>query len=133
MVQAEIELPTLGEVTPWRIHRRAAPSSTASAQPAPAAPSVGPEELPAPEEEWEAEEPRREETPGATPYTVKKGDTLEKIAEKFYGDAGEWRRIYNANRDVLKSPNRIYPGQKLQIPAGESRRTGRESPSSDLK
>jgi nucleoid-associated protein YgaU len=49
-------------------------------------------------------------------YTVREGDNLSQIAEQMYGDANEWRRIYAANRDVLKDPDLIYPGQSLRIP-----------------
>ena len=53
-----------------------------------------------------------------TDYTVQKGDTLEKIAAKaeIYGSGKKWYRIYKANQDKLKSPNRIYPGQVIRIP-----------------
>ena len=63
--------------------------------------------------------------PGAAPvppqggsrfYTVVKGDSLSKIAEREYGDANRWREIYEANRASIKNPNLIYPGQKLRIP-----------------
>ena len=49
-------------------------------------------------------------------YTVVAGDSLSKIAKHFYGDANEWRRIHEANRDQIKNPDLIYPGQKLRIP-----------------
>ena len=49
-------------------------------------------------------------------YTVASGDTLSKIAKKFYGNANEWKRIFEANRDILKDPDKIFPGQKLKIP-----------------
>jgi nucleoid-associated protein YgaU len=50
-------------------------------------------------------------------YTVKKGDSLWKIAKRVYGDGGKWRTIYDANKKVIgKNPNLIYPGQKLVIP-----------------
>ena len=49
-------------------------------------------------------------------YTVQSGDTLSKIAQKYYGDASLYNQIFQANRDVLKDPNRISPGQKLKIP-----------------
>ncbi len=49
-------------------------------------------------------------------YTVQAGDTLSKIAEEYYGDAGQYMRIYNANRDKLNDPNTIRPGQRLTIP-----------------
>jgi nucleoid-associated protein YgaU len=49
-------------------------------------------------------------------YKVKKGDSLSKIAKKFYGDPMKYMEIFNANRDILKDPNLIYPGQSLKIP-----------------
>lgn len=49
-------------------------------------------------------------------YTVQKGDTLQKISEKFYGTTRRWTKIYDANKDVLKAPDRVYPGQVLKIP-----------------
>ena len=49
-------------------------------------------------------------------YTVQKSDTLQKISSKFYGTTKKWTKIYNANRDKLKSPEKIYPGQVLVIP-----------------
>ena len=49
-------------------------------------------------------------------YEVKSGDNLSKIAKAEYGNANEWNRIFEANKDILKDPNKIYPGQKLRIP-----------------
>jgi nucleoid-associated protein YgaU len=49
-------------------------------------------------------------------YTVKKGDTLSKISKQFYGDANAYKRIFDANRDQLKDPDKIQPGQELRIP-----------------
>lgn len=49
-------------------------------------------------------------------YVVVKGDSLSKIASGQYGDAHQWRRIYEANRDLIKDPDLIYPGQQLRIP-----------------
>jgi len=49
-------------------------------------------------------------------YTVQPGDTLSKIAQQFYGAANKYNVIFEANRDVLKDPNIIQPGQKLRIP-----------------
>jgi nucleoid-associated protein YgaU len=49
-------------------------------------------------------------------YTVKAGDTLSKISMQFYGDASQYTKIYNANRNVLSDPNMISPGQQLVIP-----------------
>ncbi|NTW50838.1 MAG: peptidoglycan-binding protein LysM [Chlorobiales bacterium] len=49
-------------------------------------------------------------------YTVKSGDTLSKIAKSYYGDAAKYPVIFEANREVIKNPDLIYPGQKLRIP-----------------
>lgn len=49
-------------------------------------------------------------------YVVVAGDSLSKIAKREYGDASEWKRIFDANQDVLENPDKIYPGQKLKIP-----------------
>lgn len=49
-------------------------------------------------------------------YEVKAGDSLSKIAKREYGNANEWNRIFDANKHILKDPNKIYPGQKLKIP-----------------
>jgi nucleoid-associated protein YgaU len=52
-----------------------------------------------------------------TRYTVKSGDSLSKIAKRFYGDAKMWNRIYEANRELIgKNPDLIQPGQDLVIP-----------------
>ena len=50
---------------------------------------------------------------------VKYGDTLSDIALQVYGDGTEpcWRTIYEANKDTIKNPDLIYPGQVLKIPA----------------
>ncbi len=50
-------------------------------------------------------------------YTVVKGDSLSKIAKRFYGDAQQWRKIYEANKDQIKNPDLIYPGQTFKIPS----------------
>ncbi len=49
-------------------------------------------------------------------HVVVKGDSLSKIAKREYGDANKWRRIYEANKDHIKDPDLIYPGQQLKIP-----------------
>ena len=49
-------------------------------------------------------------------YTVVKGDSLSRIAQREYGAAGKWPAIYEANRDQIKDPDLIYPGQVLTIP-----------------
>ena len=49
-------------------------------------------------------------------YTVKKGDTLSKIAKEVYGNANRYNEIFEANRPMLKTADDIYPGQQLRIP-----------------
>jgi nucleoid-associated protein YgaU len=49
-------------------------------------------------------------------YTVAKNDTLQKISLKFYGTTRKWKKIYDANQDVIKDPNRVYPGKTIKIP-----------------
>lgn len=49
-------------------------------------------------------------------YTVRRRDTLSKIAALEYGDPRQWRRIFEANRDVIEDPDLIFPGQILRIP-----------------
>jgi nucleoid-associated protein YgaU len=49
-------------------------------------------------------------------YVVKSGDSLSKIAKLHYGDGNAWTRIFEANRDVLDDPDKIYPGQTLKLP-----------------
>ena len=49
-------------------------------------------------------------------YTVRSGDTLSKIAKEFYGNANEYNRIFEANRDKLQNPDKIQVGQQLVIP-----------------
>ena len=55
---------------------------------------------------------------GAAPPTVvvERGDTLAKIAERTLGDAGLWPLLYRANRDRIKDPARVDPGQELSVP-----------------
>jgi len=50
-------------------------------------------------------------------YTVKSGDSLSKIAKEFYGDASKYPQIFEANKPMLKDPDKIYPGQVLRIPS----------------
>ena len=73
-------------------------------------------------------------------YVVQKGDSLWSIAAKpqIYGNANRWRRIYDANRDLLKSPDRLRAGMTLKIPRGrvagdESTTYGEEGVSSYKK
>jgi len=50
-------------------------------------------------------------------YTVAAGDSLSKIAKRYYGDANQWRKIFEANQDQISNPDLIHPGQKLKIPS----------------
>ena len=52
-------------------------------------------------------------------YVVKVGDTLSKLAERFYNSTSKWEKIFEANRENLKNPNYIYVGMKLVIPADD--------------
>jgi len=106
MVQTDVELPTLYKPT-----HGTAPVSPVSV------------EAPLPPEAVTAVEPTGGEQ--AAParhdiYVVRKGDSLSSIAAKpeVYGKASRWRRIFNANRDLLKSPDRVRAGMKLKIPRG---------------
>ncbi|MEM1114940.1 MAG: peptidoglycan-binding protein LysM [Bacteroidota bacterium] len=55
--------------------------------------------------------------PASRYYTIKSGDTLSKIAQAHYGDAGAYTKIFEANREVIGDPDKIYPGQQIRIPA----------------
>jgi len=75
---------------------------------------------------------RESENVGMTPgermerYTVKKTDTLQKISKEFYGTTKKWKKIFQANSDALKSPDKIYPGQVINVPV-ESLKEPREN------
>jgi len=49
-------------------------------------------------------------------YTIQSGDSLSKIAKKYYGDAMKYPALFEANREVIKHPDKIYPGQQIRIP-----------------
>ena len=49
-------------------------------------------------------------------YTIKSGDSLSKIAKQYYGDAMKYPMLFEANREVIKHPDKIYPGQQIRIP-----------------
>ena len=91
----------------------APPAPKPAAPPAPAAkpgaPAGGPQAVPVSQPAAGA---------GHT-YTVEKGDSLSKIAKKHLGDANAWKKIYEANKATIgDDPDKIFPGQKLQIPGG---------------
>lgn len=58
----------------------------------------------------------KKKAPEAQMHTVVSGDTLSKIAKKYYGDAKKYPQIFEANKPMLKDPDKIYPGQVLRIP-----------------
>jgi len=58
----------------------------------------------------------QQQTTGKT-YTVKAGDTLSKISKQFYGSPNDYMKIFEANKDKLKDPDKIQVGQELKIPA----------------
>lgn len=49
-------------------------------------------------------------------YEIVSGDSLSKIAKKFYNNANRYNDIFEANREVIRDPNFIFPGQKIRIP-----------------
>jgi nucleoid-associated protein YgaU len=53
---------------------------------------------------------------GTQYYVIKSGDTLSAIAKQFYGDANKYQKIFEANREVIRDANLIFPGQKIRIP-----------------
>jgi nucleoid-associated protein YgaU len=49
-------------------------------------------------------------------HVVKPGDSLSKIAKSAYDNVGDYMRIFEANKDILKNPDLIHPGQRLKLP-----------------
>jgi len=58
----------------------------------------------------------KEAAPACKMYTIKSGDSLSRIAKHEYGKANDWHRIFEANRDIIKDPDKIFPGQEIKIP-----------------
>ena len=58
----------------------------------------------------------KEKAPESQFYTVVKGDNLSKISKQYYGDPNKYQQIFEANKPMLKHPDKIYPGQLLRIP-----------------
>ncbi|MGY1410818.1 MULTISPECIES: LysM peptidoglycan-binding domain-containing protein [unclassified Luteimonas] len=67
---------------------------------------------------------------GARSYTIEQGDTLSAIAKRVYGKASDWQRIFQANRDTLDNPDRIFPGQVITLPEIEEDGEGKAPPPS---
>lgn len=131
VLETSIEMATMDEMNPWK--KSKAPEARPQSQSVPATSPPVKTALPI-EEEEELHVAAIRPSP-STRYTVKAGDTLEKIASKIYGDSSQWRRIFEANRQKLSTPSRIYPGQKLIVPAWEKTERSRraDSESSELK
>jgi nucleoid-associated protein YgaU len=95
-----------------------------------AAPAVQKQEEPAAEGNkgyiTKSETPEIAESANTQKYTVQRGDTLQKISKKFYGTSKRWKKIYNANKGVLKTANSIRPGQVINVPT-EGLKEGKES------
>jgi len=68
-------------------------------------------EKPAPKEKYAPKETKQSRT-----YVVKKGDTLQKISEKYYGTTKRWNKIYQANKKTIKDFDKLTEGTKLVIP-----------------
>ena len=49
-------------------------------------------------------------------YVIERGDTLSHIAKRYYGNANKWPRLFEANREVIQDPDKIFPGQKIRVP-----------------
>jgi nucleoid-associated protein YgaU len=49
-------------------------------------------------------------------YVIERGDTLSHIARRYYGNANKWPRLFEANREVIQDPDKIFPGQKIRVP-----------------
>ena len=54
--------------------------------------------------------------PNTEKYIIQKGDTLQKISKRFYGTTKRWNKIFQANKDKLKAPDKIYLGQVIDVP-----------------
>jgi len=87
---------------------KATPASQAKVEPTPVSISKPAPSSPAPTSQRSA---------AGEEYTIKAGDTLSKLAERYYGAQYKWEKIFEANRESIKNPNYIYIGQKIMIPA----------------
>ncbi len=109
--EVQVEFPSVTEES--RVPKKAAQEEPATA------PAVN-YDASAPQGETIITDIEIEEKEELTDYTVQKGDTLQKISMKFFGTTKNWKKIFDANRDILKSPDRVRPGMVLKIPRLES-------------
>lgn len=94
-------------------------SEVASTPGAAAAPAAAPVADPGPPPPPSAKPEAAPQAPsGTVVHTVQKGETLGHIARKYYGKSSQWKRILEANRDVLPTEKALRPGMKLKVPRG---------------
>ena len=101
----KVEVPSAAAAGPgkqWGTASTPTPHPTATASAAP--PSTAPPAT------------RADGPAGERIHVVEKGDTLSALSKKYYGRASDYMKIYNANTDLLKDPDKIFPGQRLKIP-----------------
>jgi nucleoid-associated protein YgaU len=97
-----------------------APPAPSPARPALASPAASPSAAPASAVTPSASS-TAEPTTGGDTYEIQSGDTLATIAQQFYGDPTQWRRIYDANKDAIGAdPDKLKLGTKLTIPPKQS-------------
>jgi LysM repeat protein len=94
-----------------------AEKTTLASKPAPS-PQTNISPAPASTKPLQSPSPTASKTTAAEEYTVKAGDTLSRLAGRYYGDPFKWGRIYDANKQTLKNPNYIFIGQRIMIPPG---------------
>ncbi len=92
-------------------YRPSETSEGSKADPTAARPTVAPAAIVSLPTAVPSPAPQQERT-----HVVASGDTLTGIAQKYYGDASKWSKVFEANRDVLPSSNSLQIGQKLKIP-----------------
>jgi NitT/TauT family transport system substrate-binding protein len=105
VAQAEMPTPPAAAKDKVVVASKSAPPAGEKAKPAPASAKTVP-----------ASSPKG----GSQEYTIQVGDTLSRLAQRHYGDALKWNRIYEANKQSVKNPNYIYIGQKIVIPGDET-------------
>lgn len=81
---------------------------------------------PAPATNFEAEGPAAAASEELTNYKVQKGDTLQKISMKLFGTTKKWKKLFDMNKDVLKSPDKLRPGMVIKVPKTGAAAEGNE-------
>ncbi len=105
VAQAEMPAPPAAAKDKVVVVSKSVPPAAEKAKPAPASAKTVP-----------ASSPKG----GSQEYTIQAGDTFSRLAQRHYGDALKWNRIYEANKQSVKNPNYIYIGQKIVIPGDET-------------